>query len=192
MKNLRHGQAAIISDSEYLKIRRNIRSNKYKILLDIAWYTGERWGALVQLKCSDIYNEDGSLKSVITFRASTRKKRPDGSSETRQIPIHPNLRDALQSYKYDSRTEWMFPNRHGGHICWRAAYEIFMAAVGKAGLSNKGFSTHSTRRSFITKLHANGVSTSTIKRITGHKDFKSLDKYIEIGMDEVMGAISTI
>jgi integrase/recombinase XerD len=193
MKNNRCGKAAIISDSDYYKLRKNIKTTKYKILLDLAWYTGERWGALVQLQVNDVYYPDGTPRCIITFRAATRKKRPDGSSETRQIPVHPNLMDALRSYHPDPNSVWLFPSRDGEKpICWRNAYEILEKAVERSGLTTKGISTHSTRRSFITKLHTNGIATATIKRITGHRDYKSLDGYIDINADEIKGAIFTL
>ena len=190
MKNNRCGKAAIISDSDYSKLRKNIINIKYKILLDLGWYTGERWGALVQLRVNDVYHEDGTPRLIITFRSTTRKKRPDGSSETRQIPVHPNLMDALRSYHPDPNSVWMFPSRDGEkNICLRNAYAILEKSVDRSGLTAKGISTHSTRRSFITKLHRNGVATATIKKITGHRDYKSLDGYIDIDADEVKGAI---
>ncbi|MBK1990995.1 tyrosine-type recombinase/integrase [Sphaerospermopsis aphanizomenoides BCCUSP55] len=190
MKISGFGEAATLSDTEYLKIRRNIRTPKYRILLDLAWYTGERWGALVQLRVSDVYHADGTPRTTITFRAATRKKRPDGSAETRQIPTHPNLLEALRSYTPDTDSSWLFPSRDGEtSITWRNAYDILKRSVEDAGLATKGISTHSTRRSFITNLHRKGVSTPTIKKITGHKDYKSLERYIDINADEVKGAI---
>ena len=67
-KNNRSGKAATLTNSDYSKIRRNIKTAKYRLLLDLAWYTGERWGALIQLRVSDVYNSDGSPRDVITFR----------------------------------------------------------------------------------------------------------------------------
>lgn len=191
MKNNRSGQAAILANQDYFKIRREIVSPKYRVLLDLAWYTGERWGALVQLRIEDVYNSDGSPREYINFRAVTRKASPDGRRETRQVPIHSTLKESLMSYKPDLSCPWLFPGRTG-HICLRRADEILRAAVDKAGLGAKGISTHSTRRSFITKLHSNGTDLYTIKQITGHKDFKSLERYVEISADRIKGAISLL
>lgn len=193
MKNDRYGQAAILTDLEYSKIRRKIISQKYKLLLDLAWYTGERWGALVQLRIEDCYNSDGSPRESITFRASTRKASPDGTRKTRQVPIHPVLRESLQNYQPENDSPWMFPNRDGSApITLRWADRILRASVEKAGLAAKGISTHSTRRSFITKLHRNGADLYTIKQITGHQDFKSLERYVEISADRIKGAINAL
>ncbi|WGV25933.1 tyrosine-type recombinase/integrase [Halotia branconii] len=193
MKNHRNGQAAILSDAEYSKIRKQIRSKKYKLLLDLAWYTGERWGALVKLQVADVYREDGTPHEYINFRACTRKATPDGKRQTRQVPVHPVLAEALATYQPEDNSLWLFPCRDGnGAITIRWADMILRAAVDRAGMSAKGISTHSTRRSFITKLHRNGTDLYTIKKITGHRDFKSLEKYVDIDSDRVKGAINAL
>lgn len=192
MKTDRHGQACILSDSDYSKIRKQIKSKKYKLLLDLAWYTGERWGALVQLQTEDCYLNGNPLE-YINFRARTRKASPDGSRQTRQVFVHNVLRESLQNYKPESNSAWMFADRTGDKpITLRWADMILRAAVEKAGLTAKGVSTHSTRRSFITKLHRNGCDLYTIKKITGHKDFKALERYVEIDSDRVKGAIAAL
>lgn len=193
MKNDRHGQAAILSDSDYSKIRKQIKSKKYKLLLDLAWFTGERWGALVQLQASDVYNPDGTVRTHITFKANTRKASPDGKRQTRQVIVHSTLAEALQVYEPDQKSQWLFPNReHSNHINIRWGDKILRSAVERAGLEAKGISTHSTRRSFITKLHRNGVDLYTIKKITGHKDLKSLERYVDLDSDRIKGAIEAL
>jgi integrase/recombinase XerD len=74
LKTDRHGQACLLSDADYSKIRKQIKSKKYKLLFDLAWYTGERWGALVQLRVEDCYNPSGSPRDYINFRARTRDR----------------------------------------------------------------------------------------------------------------------
>lgn len=192
MKTDRHGQACILSDSDYSKIRKQIKSKKYKLLLDLAWYTRERWGALVQLRIEDCY-VNSNPREYINFRARTRKASPDGSHQTRQVFVHAVLRESLQNYKPETNSVWMFGDRTGDKpITLRWADMILRAAVEKCGLSSKGVSTHSTRRSFITKLHRNGCDLYTIKKITGHKDFKALERYVEIDSDRVKGAIAAL
>lgn len=196
MKNNRSGQAQIISDGEYFKIRQQIRSSKYKLLLDLAWFTGERWGALVQLKFSDVYQPNGKPQEAITFRAVTRKASPDGKRETRQVPVHSNLFESLRSYKPDegfNLNNYLFPGKNlNTHISRRVSDKILRKAVERAGLESKGISTHSTRRSFITKLHEKGTDIYVIQKITGHKDLKALNRYVEIPHDRVAGAIAQL
>jgi integrase/recombinase XerD len=193
LKTDRHGQACLLSDADYSKIRKQIKSRKYKLLFDLAWYTGERWGALVQLRLDDCYNPDGSPRDYINFRARTRKATPDGKRATRQVPVLKVLFESLRANLDNSTSIWMFAVSTGDKpITLRWADMILRAAVDKAGLSAKGISTHSTRRSFITKLHRNGTDLYTIKKITGHKDFKALERYVEIDSCSVKGAIAAL
>lgn len=192
MKNNRNGQASVLTDADYSKIRKQIKTRKYKLLLDMAWYTGERWGALVQLQTNDVFNEDGTPREYINFRARTRKATPDGKRKTRQVPVHPTLLESLLSYQPED-SNWLFPDRTGEKaISLRWADMILRCAVEKAGLTAKGISTHSTRRSFITKLAKRGVSLATIKKATGHTDLKVLSRYIEVSDDDVKEAIATL
>lgn len=193
MKNNRSGQAPVLSEGNYSKIRKQIKTRKYQVLLDLAWYTGERWGALVQLRTEDVYGADGLPHQLITFRACTRKASPDGKRQTRQVPVHPVLRESLQCYQPGTESDWLFPDRSGDKpITMRWADLILRTAVENAGLGALGISTHSTRRSFITHLHQNGVDLYTIQKITGHKDLKALGKYIDISVDRVKNAIATL
>jgi integrase/recombinase XerD len=193
MKNNRNGQAAVLTDADYSKIRKQIKSQKYKLLLDLAWYTGERWGALVKLQMQDCYNADGTPREYINFRARTRKATPKGIRSTRQVPVHSTLAELLAAYKPHSDSVWLFPSREGDEpMCLRWADEILRTAVDKSGLAAKGISTHSTRRSFITKLAKRGVSLATIKKATGHTDLKVLSRYIEVSDEDVKQAIATL
>ena len=201
MKNDREGQAAILTYANCSKIRTQIRSRKYKLLFDLACYTGERWGALVQLRVSDVYAEDGTARDYINFRARTRKAKPNSKHKpqdkalrkNRQVPVHPVLKEILLAYKPESNSIWLFPARTGDKpITLRWADAILRAAVDKAGLGTKGISTHSTRRSFITNLANKGISLGTIKKITGHTDLKVLSAYIEVSEDDMKNAIATL
>jgi integrase/recombinase XerD len=193
MKNNRNGQAAVLTDADYSKIRKQIRSQKYKLLLDLAWYTGERWGALVKLKLLDVYNADGTPRDYINFRARTRKATPKGIRQTRQVPVHETLAELLAAYQPLPGSVYLFPSREPDKpMGLRAADQILRTSVERAGLSAKGISTHSTRRSFITKLAKRGISLATIKKATGHTDLKVLSRYIEVSDEDVRQAISTL
>lgn len=194
MKVQGHGQGAIITDADYQKIRKSARSKKYRLLFDIARYTGERWGAIVQLSVSDVYDENWQPRDTITFRANTRKASPSGKRVTRQVPTHPQLSELLEAYRLEDACCWLFPSRvdPSSHITLRAADLMFRRSVEAAALSHKGYSTHSTRRTFITRLWESGVDLHTIQLLTGHSDTKSLVRYIEADPERIKKAIALL
>ena len=111
MKNRGCGKAAIFKKNDIAKIRKSFNA-QHRLIFEIALFTGERMGAIAQLKVLDVYADPA--RSVpheqITFAARTRKARPDGSRETRQIAIHPELAEYLKIYR-PSATYYLFPGR---------------------------------------------------------------------------------
>lgn len=196
MKNNRHGQAAILSDTDYAKIRRQLKSDTHQLFFDIARWTGERWGAIAQLQVGDVYADPvlSLPHECITFRASTRKASPNGQRDTRQVPVHPTLRELLLAFNPPIQgSAWLFPSPMGEQsISFSAADKWFRAAVGNAGLAHKGFSTHSTRRTLITRLAQRGTDLKVVQAITGHRDLKALLRYVEIDSNQVRAAIEAL
>lgn len=190
----RNGQSAILSDSDYSRIRKHLKNKQHRLLWDLARWTGERWGAILKIQRDDIFDSTGRPREEITFRACTRKASPDGTKKTRQIPVHQALRDILEAYKAPKENGWLFPSPFDPTkpLTLRAADLALRRAIALAGLESKGISTHSTRRSFITRLHSAGVDLYTIQRITGHQDLKALGRYVEISADRVKGAIAVL
>lgn len=190
-----HGQAEILSEIHYAKLLKNISNPKHKMFVNIARYTGERWGAICQLRVGDVYLDAARRIPYpnITFRASSRKRSPDGSADTRQVPVHELLDKYLRSYE-PPLDGWLFPARDNQHkhFSLRNADSFLRAALIKAGLTGLGCSTHSTRRSFITNLSNRGVPVATIKGITGHKSLSALQRYIEVTPDQLREAIGRL
>jgi integrase/recombinase XerD len=196
MKVNRHGQSAILSTGDITKIRRELKSDSHKLFFDIARYTGERWGAIAQLQVGDVYSDPvlSLPNEVITFRASTRKAGPDGKRHTRQVPIHPDLAQLLAFYNPPIQgSAWLFPSPDNDKpISFSAADKWLRAAIGRAGLEGKGISTHSTRRTLITRLANNGTAVKVIAAVTGHRDIKCLMRYIEVRPEQVSAALAAL
>jgi integrase/recombinase XerD len=193
-KNHRRGQAALLSDGDYLKIKSHLISHRHKLIFDIAWWTGERLGAVVQLPTNAVFDHRGKPLDYITFPARTRKASPDGKRQTRQVPVHPNLREILREYCNQQKpglSGFLFPSG-ASHLQFQSADDALRRAIAKTGLEGNGISTHSFRRTLITKLSRRGIATATIRKITGHQDLKSLQRYIEVSDDQIKEAIATL
>jgi integrase/recombinase XerD len=194
-KNNRNGQAEILNDAELDRIFRNLKSRDHKLFFTIARYTGERFGAITKLKVSDVYGADCRVLPEITFPANIRKASPDGSRATRQAFVFNRLGEGLSVYRPDNCDRlWIFPSnmKDGQHICWKAADSWLRRAVAAAGLSHRGISGHSLRRSFITKLYEAGMDIHKIQQITGHKSLSVLQIYIGKNPVKLREAMSNI
>ena len=177
-----HGKAEPINEIVYKKIRRCFKQSDHQLIFDLAYYTGERWGAILRLQVQDIYRDltRRQLHECVTYRANTRK---DG--ETRQVPIHPQLRLHLKAYE-PPQFGYLFPSPEipSQPLGFRAADRALRRALERGGLDKLGYSTHSTRRGFITQLHDKGMSVKVIQSVIGHKKLSVLDGYIEVSASQ--------
>jgi integrase/recombinase XerD len=185
-----NGQAQIFSDADFAKIRKNIPNKKHRLLFDVARWTGERIGAVRQLDVSDVYDVSGSPRHTINFRAQTRKASRDGRRRTRECPVHPQLREILLAY-HPPIAGPLFPGEYGP-LSYSSVYFFLNRAIERAGLEHKGYSTHSFRRTLITRLSERGVDVKTIQQITGHQDVKCLLRYVEADPRRAQRAIALL
>jgi integrase/recombinase XerD len=187
MKLDRHGKAEPLKFNEYRKIRNGFRLESHKLILDIGYSTGERWGAILRLRVEDVYVDPISrtIHPDITFRKHTRKDKA-----TRQCPISQSLKLRLTSYAPPA-SGFLFPSplMPASHLSDRAADAALRRALERAGLSELGYSTHSTRRGLINRLHDAGTSLKVIQSITGHKSLGVLSGYIDVSDSQRRNAI---
>ncbi len=67
-----------------------------------------------------------------------------------------------------------------GRMTSSALYQRMKKALKAAGLTDKGFSPHSFRSGFITEAHLRGKTDVQIKRISGHRDQRTFERYIRV------------
>ncbi|MCA2710476.1 MAG: tyrosine-type recombinase/integrase [Microcystis sp. M015S2] len=56
----------------------------------------------------------------------------------------------------------------------------------------KGISTHSFRRTALTRMHAAGVPLRTIQKISGHSSLGALAFYLEVTDENIRDAVGFI
>ena len=144
------------------------RDHKWKVLLEVALYTGMRRIDCVMLRAEQV--RDG------TVEITPRKTVAMGTMV--RIPLHPTLKAELDTLGVESG--YYFPELvdlyESERIAWTLR-QIFSKALGgdgsareKAGrrrkVSVKGF--HALRATFITKLAEAGVSLPIMESLAGH------------------------
>ena len=195
-KNNRHGQAEILKDIELDRIYKQLQSDSHKLFFNIARYTGERFGAICQLQVCDVYVCYSGVKDPlkeITFRASTRKAAPSGERKTRQAFICDRLNDYLGSYRGGLGCIFLFPSKIKPEcpITFSAADKWLRTAVDRAGLEHRGISTHTFRRTFITKLYVEGaLDIYAIQQLIGHSSILTTQRYLGVSKQQIGQAMN--
>ena len=188
-KNNRQGKAKIWDERAIKKMRSLLPKGHHRLIFEIGLYTGERIGAIVQLKVSDVYNHNGKVLDTINFGGSTRKSSKHGQAKTRQIFIHDDLKLHLDHYDHPD-SGYLFPSwANDGHITPRAIDKMWRSIFAQAGLV--GYSTHSSRHWIINKMRSNGVDTSTIADAMAI-DVATVRNYLRYDPNRAKNAIASI
>ena len=182
MKCDRNGQAKILTDSEIASIFGEL-SKRDRAIFAICLYGACRISEALSIRSGDTTN------GVITLRKANTK----GKKGSRSIPVSPNLEKFLNDYidSIASPGEYLFPGRFGTKPLTTAYADLTLRqACQKLGF--KGISTHSFRRTALTRMHAAGVPLRTIQRISGHSSLAALAFYLEVTDENIRDAVRFI
>lgn len=191
----RCGQSSVWNESDLSRFFDKLTNPKHRLFAHILFFTGERISAIAHLKIVCCYESVSPLRcrDVLLFPASTRKRGPNGKAESREVPVNSVLKQHLEGYSLPD-SDWLFPSPRNPKkpVTTQSVDSWFRRAYERAGLSSRGHSLHSFRRTFITDLHTKGVALEVIRRLTGHKSLDTLKRYIDVTPDMIKNAIELL
>ena len=190
MKIDRHGRAKILTTDE-IKLLFNegftLNPKRDRTLFAVCLYTACRITECVTLNIQDVFDSKLRVRPELVIRKGNTK----GKLATRTIPVIEDLRIRLNEFKPSTTRGYLFPGRHGrGHIQADSAGWILREACKRVGI--EGVSTHSFRRTALTKMSDAGVPIRVIQEISGHRTLDELYKYLEVKSEQVRGAIANL
>lgn len=128
--------------------------------------TGMRQGEILSLKWKDVDLE----QETISVRNTKSRK-------LREIPLHPELKEALA--RLPRRSEYIFcyerGRRHSRHGMVRVAFERAKEAAGLADLT-----FHALRHNFASELISKGADVRTVQEYMGHSSLRMLQRYAHV------------
>lgn len=177
-KHDRHDQAEIWTADQFEQVMGEL-SPKLRSLFSICYYTGCRVSEARQLKAEDLVGD------TLVFRKATTK-----TKRTRSVPIHPKLREILDAAPLPN-SGYLFPGRGGQQPITRQACDLALRkACDRLGL--RGYSTHSNRRTWATRLDKAGVRLKAIQDLGGWSSMAALQRYLEVSEEEKVSAIGRL
>ncbi|MEM9487335.1 MAG: site-specific integrase [Cyanobacteria bacterium P01_F01_bin.116] len=176
-KRDRNGKAEIWTDERLDQLWLEL-APRFRALFSICLYTGCRVSEARQLQAEDI------IENYIVFRKQTTK-----AKATRQVKLHPKLRTVLAEIELPSEG-YLFPGKFRGCITRQTADYALRQACDLLGF--RGYSTHSFRRTALTRLSNAGTPLRVIQKISGHASLTELQKYLDVTDDQMEDAIANI
>ena len=197
MKIDRHGQAKILSQSEIhllfnsgltnLRAAEGTRLRRDRTLFGLMLFTACRVQEACTILNRDVYEPSGKVRPELIIRKGHTK----GKLATRTIPVLQELHNLLAAYYQEKGEKYLFAGRFVvGHLHSDSAARILRKACQRVEIV--GASSHSFRRTALTKMSNSGIPLRIIQSISGHRNLEQLQRYLEVNPEQVKGAISSL
>ena len=179
------GRAAVLSASQVRHVfrvarARNRHAARAEATLALTIGLGLRAKELAGLTWADVYDQEGRVRKVVHLKAAYTK-----GGKTRDVFVSsPALRRVLEKY---GERDWLgsarasqaalFASQKGGPMTACSMARFLKALYREAGIA--GASSHSGRRTLITRLAERGIDLKSIAQIAGHTSIRTTAMYVE-------------
>jgi integrase/recombinase XerD len=142
---------------QYCRSRRHLTRDQTIILF--SFYAGLRAKEIAALKRGDVFDDEGNARTQFTLSAAQSK-----GGKTRTVYVNQRLRRALAEYgaglNLSDPQRALFESQKGGHFSANTMCQLFLDIYKAVGL--KDASSHSGRRTYITRLANKGVNAEQL------------------------------
>ncbi len=174
-------QAKILADDHIKAALSAINRTRYplrnRVMFLLSVKAGLRAGEIANLTWPMVCDADGNVGDTIELHDLAAKK-----CSGRTIPLHPDLKAALIELRTDDTSSDAVVGSERG-TAMHPGSVVNWFAVFYRSLSLHGCSSHSGRRTFITKaarlIHRTGGSLRDIQELAGHRSIEMTQRYID-------------
>jgi len=155
-----------------------------RLILTMLAYTGLRKSELLNLDWDDV---NLGLKYLIVRNTKNRIDRT--------VPLHSKISELLDSYltqRLPITNKAIIIGKKGTRLSKNSLDRLFKKYLKMSNLSQKGYTLHSLRHTFATRLLRKNVSLVKIKNLLGHKSIESTEIYLHTTGKELEDSINLL
>ena len=182
-------QATTLNDTQikralrYCQARRHVTRDT--TILQFSLYTGLRAKELAALRISDVYDTEGAVRTQFTLSKSQTK-----GSRARTVFVNKQLAVYLKWRCCSDLNAPLFCSQKGGHFSANIMCQLFLNIFRACGL--QGASSHSGRRTFITRLANKGIGVRVLAALAGHSSIAVTQLYIDVNDEQLANAVELL
>jgi site-specific recombinase XerD len=184
--SIKRGLPKFLSLDESLRMLQSVEGDhaaRDYCILTLFLNCGMRLSELVGINCDDIRDD------TVNITGKGNKERIVYLNEAclSAIASYYNERDAKSYTKKDPKA--LFLSRTGSRLTTRRVEQIVEENLRRAGLDNRGYSTHKLRHTAATLMYRHGnVDMLALKEILGHEHVSTTEIYTHISDDQLRNA----
>ena len=187
-------QAKLLSDRHLTNLLRFALASRYparnRLIVLLSFKAGLRATEIANLTWAMVVDATGAVAPVIELHDQAAKK-----GGGRRIPVHPDLYIALSRWRdLSPPTDFVISSERGRRDATTKHCELVCLSLHGIGL--EGCSSHSGRRTFITRaarlVHKAGGSLRDVQLLAGHRSIQTTQRYIDGDTDAQRKLVSLI
>ena len=186
-------QAQTLNDAQLRRVIQYCRSRRHptrdETIILVSFYAGLRAKEIAALTVGNVFDEAGDVRTQFILSAAQSK-----GGHTRTVYLNQRLRKALGDYgaiKYLGDPQRpLFESQKGGHFSANTMCQLFLQIYKDCGL--KGATSHSGRRTYITKLANAGINVRLLAELAGHKHISTTQRYIDVNDTQLAHAVELL
>ncbi len=186
-------QAQTLNEAQLRRVIHYCRSRRHPVrdqtIIMVSFYAGLRAKEIAALTVGDVFDDAGAVREQF-FLSATQSK----GGQTRTVYLNQRLRRALSEYgdtiKIGDPQRPLFASQKGGAFSANTMCQLFLEIYKPMGL--KDASSHSGRRTYITRLANKGVGVRLLAALAGHSHISTTQRYIDVNSDQLASAVELL
>lgn len=188
----KEGKSRVLSESEFKRLLIIAKEGTFGIrnvaIVYCSFGLGLRVKEIASLKINDIVDSQFKILDEINLKRNMTK----GEKQRHVYIANQKLANALQQHinyirerekeNFNEKT-WLFKTQRGSRFHPDVLQKWFRKLYDKTGLI--GASSHSGRRTFITRLIEQGADIKAVSRLAGHASIVTTSEYVEDNPDRL-------
>ena len=186
-------QAQTLNEAQLRRVVQYCRSRRHPVrdetIILFSFYAGLRAKEIAALTVGDVYDDASAVRTQFVLSAAQSK-----GGKTRTVYLNQRLRRALAEYAagipINDAQRALFLSQKGGHFSANTMCQLFLDIYKAVGL--KDASSHSGRRTYITRLANKGVGVRLLAELAGHSHISTTQRYIDVNAEQLSAAVELL
>lgn len=188
----KEGKSRVLSEAEFKRLLIIAKEGPFGLrnvaIVYCSFGLGLRVKEISSLKIADVFDSQFKVLDEINLKRRMTK----GEKQRHVYITNPKLANALLLHIQDMRAKekekfnkesWLFKTQRGSRFHPDVLQKWFRKLYDKTGLT--GASSHSGRRTFITRLIEQGADIKAVSRLAGHACIVTTSEYVEDNPDRL-------
>lgn len=187
-------QARVLTDKQLRAVLNVTRLTRHqqrnRLMLLLSYYAALRACEIASLRVSDVVDGAGAARDTILLENWQTK-----GNKRQQVVVSVKLQKEIEGYVREQRSgvdlgEPLLLSQKGGAFSSQTIQQVFRQLYAAAGI--EGASSHSGRRTMLTKLAERGVHARVIQQIARHSSLATTQRYIDVAPHVLRNAVDLI